>query len=105
MLLRDDDDILPDAASDLERAFVDSLDADERRAVESRILSAAQRHWLKAARVVWDAIDASDYDVWDASVVHAHVRALAGLVGAGELESRGDLRRPRFSEVCLPPHA
>ena len=85
-ILRWEDVVLPASVSE---ADLDQL-----------ILSALKPNWLKTARVVGDLFIRSEALAWpiDAEMLAARVQALAE---AGRIESAGDLRAWRHSEVRL----
>lgn len=108
---------LAEAEADLYRASWDRLRAENaplRVLTESGLHSAAADHfdalllscvvgpWRKAARILGEALSKSNeggfYQVGEV-VLGARLRALAA---AGRIDSRGDLFRPRFSEIRLP---
>lgn len=68
--------------------------------IDKVILSCLKPQWLKVARVVGDAVVRSNESGLpiDDLVVAAHIQALAE---TGVIESQGDLRKWRFSEVRL----
>jgi hypothetical protein len=69
-------------------------------AIDEAILGAADLHWRKVARVVVRACNAQGVRLTDEHV-HLYVRRLILLVDAGLLESQGNVRQPRWSEVRL----
>jgi hypothetical protein len=79
------------------------LGPDGLQAIDDPLVSYARSTWIKVARVVHDALDSASFAV-DDDTVDLHVRRVASLVAAGKLESQGNLRRPRWSEVRLPSH-
>lgn len=102
MLLLDDDDELPASADPSESDLATRLGPDGVRAIDLELASHASSRWLKVARVVLDALRSSGFDVTDEAIA-LHVRRVATLVASGVLEAQGNLRRPRWSEVRLPP--
>jgi uncharacterized protein DUF3658 len=101
MLLLDDDDHLPTSPDPGEAKLSVELGEQGLRAIDAALLSHVEPSWLKVARVVHDALGAGGTPIAD-DVVRLHVRRVAALVEVGVLEARGNLRRPRFSEVRLP---
>jgi len=101
MLLLDDGDQLPEVATDAEKALALSLGKNGCSAIDDAILASSRSHWLKVARVVFDAIDVLGQRA-DDSMIQLCVRRVIGLVNKGLLAAQGNLYRPRFSEVRLP---
>jgi hypothetical protein len=101
MLLLDDDDELPMLPEPSEATLVARLGSKGIEAIDAVLLGHTRRTWLKVARVVFDGLRAGGFPA-DDDVVYLHVRRIAELVRTGQLESQGNLRRPRFSEVRLP---
>ncbi|HEV8245205.1 MAG TPA: hypothetical protein VGP93_05530 [Polyangiaceae bacterium] len=97
----DDDDELPASPDEGETALVAQLGAHALLAIDVTLKSHNQRRWLKVARVVAEALKAGGFAVWNDSHVHLHVRRVIGLVDSGSLEAKGNLLRPRWSEVRL----
>jgi hypothetical protein len=64
--------------------------------LDALLLAAATVRWQKVAMVIAKAM--SVYDSWDEVRVGERIIAL---VKAGELESAGDVRHWRFSEIRL----
>jgi hypothetical protein len=64
--------------------------------LDAKIIASSRREWRKVAFVIVTVAQdhGADYDT-------VAVR-LAALVGAGKLESQGDITNWRFSEVRLP---
>jgi hypothetical protein len=102
VLLLDDDDALPLSPDDAEIGLASQLGSDGLEAIDAALTKHAQPGWLKVARVVYEALAAGGFSTSDESHVRLHVRRLISLVAAGVLEPRGNLRRPRWSEVRLP---
>ena len=72
--------------------------------LDQLLLSACdKKHWRKVARIVSDAMKMLEEGDNDAAcafpVLSGRVRKLAE---SGLIESAGDLRKPRYSEVRLP---
>lgn len=68
----------------------------------TNIVRNVEKHSLKVLQVVWDAAEAGGLSLRDEGCFDLHVRRLIGLVERGVLVGLGNLRRPGFSEVCLP---
>jgi hypothetical protein len=102
VLLFENDDELPEVADEDEARLATRLGADELAAIDFALVRSARDQWLKAARVVADAMTAGNFPRTDEAYVRLHLRRLIGLVASGLLEAQGGLRRPRFSEVRLP---
>ncbi len=100
MLLLDDEIEISIPVGLDEIEFTARLGPNEIEAIDTSLTQCAKPHFLKVARLVFDAINASGYDLSD-DIVFVHVRRLMLLVEAGVLHSQGNLRRPRFSEVRL----
>ncbi len=103
MLLLDDDDELPESPEPGEVALTARLGPDGLQAIDAALVGHARPTWLKVARVVHEAVNSGGFAVDDDNV-DLHVRRVASLVTSGKLESQGNLRRPRWSEVRLPNH-
>jgi hypothetical protein len=101
VLLLDDDDALPHQPSSSEAALTARIGPEGLDAIDEALARHAARHWRKVARVVLDAVKASGSSLTDEPLVQLHVRRLMTLVERGVLESQGNLRRPRWSEVRL----
>lgn len=101
MLLLDDDDELPDVPSPSEMELADRLGPDGLRAVDRALLDAATPRFLKIARVVSQALQSQGLFSADDAPADLFTRRIIGLIGAGLLESAGNPRKPRFSEVRL----
>ena len=69
--------------------------------LDAIILSHAREEWQKVAKIAGRAMEECDVapTVGQLEAVVARVR---DLVARGRLEAKGDLARPRFSEVRLP---
>ncbi len=102
VLLLDDNDQLPTVPDEVETKAATQLGADGLRAIDDALGKCAQRRWLKVARVVADALRAGGFPVSDDAYVCLHARRVISLVDSGVLEAKGDLRRPRWSEVRRP---
>lgn len=72
------------------------------RTIDSNIVRHVQRRSLKVARVACDALKAGGFQLGGDACFELHVRRLIGLVESGVLVGLGNLRRPGWSEVCLP---
>jgi len=69
--------------------------------IDDAIVRCTNANWLKVARVIADAIKAGDFSYTDATV-DLHARRVMEVVASGALESQGNLKKPRFSEVRVP---
>ena len=103
MLLLDDDDELPESPEPGEVVLAARLGLNGLQAIDAALVGHARSTWLKVARVVHEALDSGCFAVED-DTVDLHVRRVVSLVASGKLESQGNLRRPRWSEVRLPNH-
>jgi hypothetical protein len=101
MLLLDDNDELPDAPTVGESSFVASLTVERFAEIDAALTRSARTSWLKVARIVHEALEAGGFSPWDDGCVHLHVRRVGCLVSADVFDAKGDLRRPRWSEVRL----
>jgi len=101
VLLLDDDDALPSSRTDEEASFAALLTETGLRVVDANLTGSTRSQWLKVASIVHAAVKAGGYDVWNEGHLHLHVRRVIDLVARGVLESKGDLHRPRWSEVRL----
>jgi hypothetical protein len=82
MLLLDDDDQLPNSATEAEASLATSL-GDERLAeIDAALTRGARSSWLKVARIVHEALEAGGFSPWDDACVHLHVRRVGRLVSA-----------------------
>ena len=104
MLLIDNDDELPAEPQEDEARFSAELGTNGVDSVDAALTVYAGHHWLKSARIIHDAIKSGGFTYSD-GIVDFHARRLHVLVGAGVLEGRGNLRKPRYSEVRLPATA
>jgi hypothetical protein len=96
-----DDYELPAVAGESERLLAESLGTAGIRSIDAAITKATPPRWSKVARVVSDALEAGGSST-DEPEFELHVRRVIVLVESGALEAKGNLRRPRFSEVRLP---
>jgi hypothetical protein len=99
VLLLDDDDELPPSPAEGETTLTAQLGAGGLRAIDATLQRHTRQSWLKVARVVADALEAGGFSLGDDSHIEIHVRRLIGLVHSRVLEGRGNLRKPRRSEV------
>jgi hypothetical protein len=96
-----DSEPLPESPSADEAELTAALGSEALCVMDETLTRTAGARWLKVARVVVEALEESGYSYDDERYVHLHVRRVIGLVEAGVLQSQGDLRRPRWSEVRL----
>jgi hypothetical protein len=101
MLLLDDDDELPAQPEEAEAKLSIELGDSGLLAIDEAIRKSARSSWLKVARVVFDALTAGGFKTSDDAHIDVHVRRVISLVDSGALEAKGNLRRPRRSEVRL----
>jgi hypothetical protein len=96
-----DDESIPSSPGDGEQALAAKLGVEGLRIIDATLTSHAGARWLKAARVIADALETgscpADDDYFD-----LYARRLMALVKSGVLEGQGNLLRPRWSEVRLP---
>lgn len=100
----DDWDELSASPDEEETALAMSLGAAALDSIDATLLKHARHQWQKAARVVLDAVEAGGFPLSDETRVRVHVRRLIVLAESGALESKGNLRKPRSSEVRLSEH-
>ena len=98
MSLLDDEDELPSLPEEAEATLAAQLGAEGLRAIDEALSQHARRGWLKAARVVADALKAGGFPISGDAYIDLHVRRLITLVHSGVMEAQGNLRRPRWSE-------
>jgi hypothetical protein len=101
MLLFDDADELPSQPDEAEARLTGELGDAGVRTIDDAIGKSARHQWLKVARVIIDALKAGGFKTSDDTAIHLHVRRVIHLVDSGALEAKGNLRRPRWSEVRL----
>jgi hypothetical protein len=70
--------------------------------LDAIIFSHVEQRWLKVARVASRTTDDCGVGPTDSNIAVVVAR-LWQLVAFGRLEAKGNLSRPRFSEVRLPP--
>ncbi len=83
---------------DEEANVVNALTAREVEAIDGALLGSTTVAWAKVAMVLAKQIKPRP-DVPEGVPLEFYWSRLCGLVECGDLESRGDLRRARFSEV------
>jgi tetratricopeptide (TPR) repeat protein len=93
--------VLPESPDEEEAALANELGAAGLAAIDAALLKHARARYLKAARVIADAMDACDVPL-DDNHFWLFARRLIVLADAGALEARGNLHNPRRSEVRLP---
>jgi hypothetical protein len=101
MLLLDDDDELPAQPDEGEAKLSIGLGDSGLLAIDEAIRKSARGTWLKVARIVGDALESGGFKISDDVAIDLHVRRVISLVDSGALEAKGNLRRPRWSEVRL----
>jgi hypothetical protein len=101
MLLLDDDDELPAQPTSAEQALEVGMGSSGLTAIDEALIRHATNRWSKVARVVSDALKYGGHDPWDEATLHLYVRRVIHLVESGVLESQGNLRKPRWSEIRL----
>jgi hypothetical protein len=99
MLLLDDWDELSESPGDEETALAMELGAAGLNTIDATLLKHTQDRWRKAARVVLDAVQAASFPLSDETRVRNHVRRLLVLADSRALDAKGNLRKPRWSEV------
>lgn len=79
----------------------DALTPQQIAAIDRELLNASDPHWRKVARLVATAMTDDWPNKPDGIADVYYAQRVARLVQLGKLESQGDLRRMRFSEVRL----
>lgn len=92
---------LPEIPDEAEAAVARELGAEGLAKADATLLKWVPQGSRKVARVLYEAIEADDFEVTDA-LFCVYLRRLIALVDAGAIEAAGNVRRPRFSEVRLP---
>ena len=99
---RSDDQALDGPMDATQQARADALTAVQLEAIDRQILRASDVRWRKVARIVADLM-LSDWPGKPDGIADVfYAERVARLVQQGKLESQGNLRRMRFSEVKLP---
>ncbi|HVJ90912.1 MAG TPA: DUF3658 domain-containing protein [Labilithrix sp.] len=93
---------LPASPDEEEAALATELGAAGLEAIDAALLECTRDRYLKAARVIADAIKDSGFPL-DDNHVWLFCRRLNILADAGLVQARGNLHRPRFSEVRRLP--
>ncbi len=101
MLFFDAED-LPSEPDEAEARLSSELGNAGLQAIDDAIGRFARPRWLKVARIVVDAMKAGGFETSDDAAIHLHARRVISLVDSGALEAKGNLHRPRWSEVRLP---
>jgi hypothetical protein len=72
--------------------------------LDQLLLSFCGARWLKVARIAGDTLQALEERgvEMDGSVAGQIDARMAELLKTGRLEAQGDIKRWRYSEVCLP---
>jgi hypothetical protein len=97
--MMDDDDLLPDPEPTPEQAQrIAMLIAEDIAEIDRRLLSHASMRQRKVSYVVGMAMTKEDDRFRGVPDIY-YAKRVAELVKAGRLESQGDLRRMRYSEV------
>ena len=98
MLLLDDDEELPASPSLEEVTLTAELGPEAIKQVDDSLCRNAGRTWQKVAMLVVDSLRDGSFPASNAHVALL-VRRVIALVESGALESKGNLRKPRRSEV------
>jgi hypothetical protein len=102
-LLIDDDSTLAPRPSAEEVALVHELGVDGIIALDRALLAGVTRRWSKVAMVIIQALEnRGQFPPPSGAHVALALRRLMILVDSADLETVGDLRRPRRSEVRRP---
>jgi hypothetical protein len=95
-------DAKPDPPLDVEQSMrVSKLTQEDLWDIDREILTQSARSWRKVARVVGQAIEKLSSRIQDVPDIYYALR-VRHLVEIGKLESQGDVRYMRYSEVRLP---
>ncbi|MDI1447448.1 tetratricopeptide repeat protein [Polyangium sp. 6x1] len=94
--------VLPESPDEEESELAMEMGTAGLEAIDAMLLKYTRDRYLKAARVIIDAAQASGVPYSDETRIRLYARRLIVLANAGALEARGNLHRPRFSEVRLP---
>ena len=89
---------LDSAPTAAEFKIINKLTADQIKKIDEVLLTNAAPQWRKVARVVGSAMMQLRGEYPGLPDVYYSAR-IVGLVAAGKLQSQGNLRRMRFSEV------
>ncbi|MBK8814826.1 MAG: hypothetical protein IPN42_04625 [Methylococcaceae bacterium] len=100
MLLLDDEDELPAFPQEEEQALAFELGIYGLSKIDEAIVNNTKANWSKVARVISEAITAGGLNYSEATI-NLHTRRVMLLVESGALESQGNLKKPRFSEVRI----
>ncbi|MRG90886.1 tetratricopeptide repeat protein [Polyangium spumosum] len=92
---------IADAPDEEEVALAEQLGEAGIAAVDAALLEQLSHRYLKAARIIGDAIDFGSYPA-DSLHVRLFARRLIALAEAGAIVARGNLLNPRRSVVRLP---
>ncbi|MBL8514416.1 MAG: hypothetical protein JNJ55_10530 [Betaproteobacteria bacterium] len=90
-----------DPPSPEEQAEIARLTTDQIAYIDKVLLANVVDDWRKLARVVAECMNATESELPEVPVIYFAQRAMA-LRDAGLIESQGNLRRMRYSEVRLP---
>lgn len=95
---------LTEFPNDEESALAKNLGDDGLAAVDAALIKHVIDRYLKAARVIWNALEFGGHSPNDKIRIRLYARQLIALAVAGRVVAQGDLHMPRFSEVRLPDH-
>jgi hypothetical protein len=84
-----------------EQAAVEKLTDTDLKTIDATILANCSAGWFKVAAVTWDT-EKTLTSLYPALSYVFYTERLRWLVNEGRLESQGDLRHMRFSEVRIP---
>ncbi len=87
--------------SDVEQSIVAKLTEAELQVIDATILANSSNRWLKVARVIYSA-EAALKDRHLGLTYIFYAERLIRLTEEGHLESQGNLKHMRFSEVRIP---
>ena len=98
---RSDDQALDGPMNATQQARADALTPGQLEAIDRQILRSSDVQWRKVARIVADLMLNDWPGKPDGMADVFYAQRVARLVQQGQLESQGNLRRMRFSEVKL----
>jgi tetratricopeptide (TPR) repeat protein len=93
--------VLSESPDEEEAALAKELGEAGLAAVDAALLKHMLDRSLKAARVIWDAVESSGYPVTDQTRVRLYARRLIALAEAGAVIAEGDMHRPGRCHVRL----
>jgi len=89
-----------DVLDEEDQGIVSALRPSDLALVDSALMAECTTSWRKSARIVMGAMKVLDQTIPDLPVA-LYAQRIARLVQSGRLQSQGNLRHLRFSEVKL----